>query len=254
MPKKSLGQNFLRDRKYVKQFVNTLKLDNNDQILEIGPGEGAVTGLVFSTILGNNINNISYTAVEIDESLAQKLEQNYRTKIDFTVINQNFLDFDLSKYIGIKIFGSIPYYISSPILHKIIFESDFILCSMIVQKEFAEKLIFKESKVNYWSMLLIDFDVSIVSLIPNKAFYPIPKVDSAIIKIIPNDKHSITNMRAWSKFLHHLFLHQRKMIKKNFDNNLLAEANIDGNLRPSQLTTTQIINLFKLHNKNNETL
>ena len=245
MPKKSLGQNFLRERKYVQQFVNTLKLSHSDTILEIGPGEGAVTGLVLNTIIQNNIENIKYTAIELDRNLANRLVDNYRTEINFTVLNENFLDSNLSTYTNIKIFGSIPYYISSPILHKILFESDFAICSLIVQKEFGEKLIYKESKTNYWSLLCLDYNIEIVTLIPNTAFYPVPKVDSIILKLIPKTDKKINDMKSWSKFLHHLFLHQRKMIKKNFSTEALSLAGIDGTLRPSQLTISQVLDLFK---------
>lgn len=244
--KRNLGQNFLINKKYVKGAVSALQISDNDAILEIGPGQGAITGYVMQKILRENIQGINYTAIELDIDLIENLNQNFRTNIlKFKVIQGNFLDLNLSELAFNKIIGAIPYYITSPIIHKLVHESLFENCVLIVQKEFAEKIVWKNSKLTYWSLFLINYDVEIIEYVPRNAFKPAPKVDSAIIRLKPKQQKVVKNTQDWSKFLHRLFLTPRKMLNKRFDKQELLAVDISPNLRSSQLDLKSVLDLYK---------
>ena len=118
-PKKSLGQNFLRDEGVISRIVASLDISGDDTIIEIGPGRGALTEKLVAT--GNRV-----IAIEIDRQLVPVLRTQYHFNSNFSVIEGDILDFDLAGlFYGIdptkvKIVGNLPYYISTPIIQRLI--------------------------------------------------------------------------------------------------------------------------------------
>lgn len=249
--KKALGQNFLIDITAIKEMVKNLdlNLDGQDQkqILEIGPG----TGLVTQEILNNKTTKV--TAIELDKELIEYLKNKFSIEIEqkrLEIINDNILDF-LPNYKSekpYKVLGSLPYYITSPILHKLVYMRDKPdIAVIMIQKEVAEKISENAPKANYLSTIIQTFyDVELVQIVGRKAFDPAPNVDSAIVKLtkINNPQVSLENIKKYEGFLHKGHSNPRKMLNKVFTAQELEKAQLDSNLRPQNISIEQWINTF----------
>ena len=257
--KKSLGQNYLIDLNIVKKIINLTKV-NNKNILEIGPGKGALT----EEILKNKPKSL--ILIEKDNLLSKKLKLKYSDNKKITIYNKDILKFDFEKILKANslIVGNLPYNISSQILAKIIkFKkwppkySDLIF---MFQKELAERIIgrFNTSKYgrlsilrNYRLYILNKFNVS-----PN-CFAPRPKVDSTVLHFKPNKKifKEIKNIESLEKITQILFSSKRKMINKAiskiFKNPkvLSQKLNINLSLRPDQLSENDFYRIVEYYEK-----
>ena len=241
--KKSLGQNFLIDKNIIKKIVNLVNVKNRD-ILEIGPGSGALT----EEILKNNPKSIS--VIEKDNNLANKLRNNFKNEI-VKVYNDDILKFDLEK-IDKKnsiIFGNLPYNISSQILIKILkfkkWPPKFTDIIFMFQKELAEKILGKFHSSDYGRLSIIaNFRLKYKSkfLVSKNCFIPKPKVVSQVIHFKPkeNTGHIINNLNNLEKITNLMFSNKRKMINKNISrilsvNEIRKLGNIDLKSRPSDI-------------------
>ncbi len=241
--KKSLGQNFLIDKNIIKKIVNLVNVKNRD-ILEIGPGSGALT----EEILKNNPKSIS--VIEKDNNLANKLRNNFKNE-SVKVYNDDILKFDLEK-IDKKnsiIFGNLPYNISYQILIKILkfkkWPPKFTDIIFMFQKELAEKILGKFHSSDYGRLSIIaNFRLKYKSkfLVSKNCFIPKPKVVSQVIHFKPkeNTGHIINNLNNLEKITNLMFSNKRKMINKNISrilsvNEIKKLGNIDLKSRPSDI-------------------
>ena len=216
--KKSLGQNYLIDLNIIKKIVDLTEIYNKN-ILEIGPGKGALT----EQILKNKPKSL--ILIEKDNLLAQELKLKYQNNKKIIIYNKDILKFNFEKKIKNNsiIFGNLPYNISSQILVKIIrFKESTPKYSSLIfmfQKEMAERIVgkFNTSKygrlsilANYKLKVLTKFNVS-----PN-CFFPKPKVDSTVLHFKPNKEmfKKIKNIENLEKITNMLFSNKRKMINK----------------------------------------
>jgi len=191
---KSLGQNFLTDWSVVKKIVDAADVNKNDLVIEIGPGVGSMTGE-----LASRAGHV--TAVEIDKYLIPALSENLKEFSNVTIINKDVLKVDFKKEIfektaeeridfkpgAVKVVANLPYYITTPIIMKLLEENPGIdQMVFMVQKEVAERMIAKPSgkdygalsvSVQYYSRPEIAFDV------PPHCFVPQPDVMSTVIKL-----------------------------------------------------------------------
>jgi len=245
-PKKYLGQNFLKSDKYAQIAVNELGIELLDNVLEIGPGNGALT----KHILPISLNSL--TLVEFDRDLIAGLKLFTKDQSKAQILNQNILDEDVNVYQ--KIIGAIPYNITTPIIHKLLAKPPYAkIIVLIIQKEVAQKICNKN--LNYFNLLTFFYDKKIVSHIKNTEFYPAPKVDSSIIKFTLNQNkldifdQKIENINQWSKYLHQLFRNPRKKIKSSFNVEFLEKALINQDLRAHQLSLEDVINLYLVTKK-----
>ncbi len=213
--KKKYGQNFLNDQNVIDKIVNSINPDENDLIVEIGPGAGALT----KKLKKYNCNLIAF---EIDEDTKQfllPLEDN-KTKI----IYEDFLTSDVKHQIDIiphnklYILGNLPYYITTPIIEKII---DLKLypesITIMVQKEVADRFLAKPGvkEYGYMTVLLnLYFAIEKVCDVPRKLFYPIPNVDSTVL-ILKKDNKEIKNYDHFKNLLKNAFQFKRKTINNN---------------------------------------
>jgi 16S rRNA (adenine1518-N6/adenine1519-N6)-dimethyltransferase len=244
---KSLGQNFLQDKVLVRRMVRELNIANGDTILEIGPGHGALTEEIVSFIAGSKTKLI---AVEIDERLAGKLDMMYAEVPNVTIVQDDFLSWFKEYKPGsdYKIIGSLPYYITSPILHsmvKAVLRPK--VCVFMVQKEVAEKIAVGAPDASYLSIFVQTFfDVTILETVDRTKFDPEPEVDSAIIKLARKDAvPNIASLEHYEGFLHKGFSHPRKMLNKAFTPEELANAGIDASLRAQNLDVDAWVKFFK---------
>ena len=241
--KKSLGQNFLIDKNIIKKIVNLVNIKNRD-ILEIGPGGGALT----EEILKNNPKSIS--VIEKDNNLASKLRNNFKNE-SVKIYNDDILKFDLEK-IDKKnsiIFGNLPYNISSQILIKILkfkkWPPKFTDIIFMFQKELAEKILGKFHSSDYGRLSIItNFRLKYKSkfLVSKNCFIPKPNVLSQVIHFKPkeNTGHIIKNLNNLEKITNLMFSNKRKMINKNISrilsvNEIRKLGNIDLKSRPSDI-------------------
>lgn len=241
-PKKALGQNFFVNENLGNTLVEYVKNNNPEVIVEIGSGQG------FFTKKLNSITS-SLVLIEKDDEFSKNLQNEYPNA---EVINTDFLEWDFSeleKYSDKRIifFGSLPYNVSKPIIHRILSSKYFKNPSFfIIQKEVAEKYTAKEPDNNIISLRSQLFANSKKLLdIGAGSFIPRPKVTSSYITFVPNNRKDDINHDKFIKFLELSFRTPRKTLKNNLgpvnlesiDNTLLQK-------RPSELSLDQYISIF----------
>jgi 16S rRNA (adenine1518-N6/adenine1519-N6)-dimethyltransferase len=225
---KSLGQHFLVDPKYHQRIVDAVAPVRGDIVIEIGPG----TGLLTRHLLASPLEKlISY---ELDARAIPELREMFSAEGDrFEVVEQDFLEVDLSalarKYDRkIRVVGNIPYYITSPILFKLIDERDSVQDAvLLVQKEVADRLVASPRTKAYGiPTVLANFfgEVKQLFRVPAGAFRPAPKVDSAVVRIdFSRDHFTRTGTSrppnfddlAFRKLVRALFAMRRKTVRNN---------------------------------------
>mgnify|MGYP001272296289 CR=1 FL=1 len=251
-PKKSLGQNFLIDKKILELIVSSTII-NSQTILEVGPGTGNLT----SFILNNKPKK--FYVVEKDKNLSENLKNKFNNKLviinkDILDINENFLSDE-----KIKVFGNLPYNISTEILSKWIrnLSGDFWFEELILmfQKEVADRIIAKYNTSQYGRLsILSNWKLNIRKICDVKpaSFYPKPKIDSSILHFTPKKKFlNLKNVKNLELVTRIFFNHRRKMLRKpynqlfNGNEEILKKLNIDLNLRPQNLNFQTYYDLAK---------
>ena len=243
-PKKSLGQNFLIDKNIIKKIVSLVKIKNKN-IIEIGPGRGALTNEIIKQFPK------SLFLIEKDEKLSKELILKYSENKKVKVITGDILKLDLEK-ITLKnsvIFGNLPYNISSQILVKLIkfktWTPNFSDLVLMFQKELADKITGKFNTKHYGRLsILTNYRLNIIQkfLVSNNCFFPKPKVISQVIHLQPKKRKRLyfKNMYNLEKITQFFFSNKRKMINKKIKNLLLENQikkirELKLNLRPSNL-------------------
>lgn len=249
-PKKGLGQNFLVDEEVVADLVAAANLTKEDAVLEVGAGTGVLT-----KELAKRAGKVF--AFELDRDLIPILKKEFQESNNIEVVNKDFLKTSPARYVEtprrgvstLKIVGSIPYQITSPLIHKLLtLEPKPTLVVLLIQKEVAEKITAKPPKATYLSNIIkLLGNVEIVRFVPKTAFWPVPEVGGAIIKIVcscdPCGRPSGTDVEDFQKFLHRGFQNPRKMLRHKFDTEVLESCNIEP-ARRSQ--TLELDEWFKL--------
>ena len=251
-PKKSLGQNFLTDKNILQKISNTVKINEDTEILEIGPGTGNLT----EYLLKKKPKKI--TLVEKDTNLSKLLKSKFGENIH--IINEDFLNFSKYNSLGknLIIFGNLPFNISSQILVKLIINKDKLKFQKIVfmfQKELADRILSTQNSKNYGRLTILTnwkFKIDrIIDISPN-SFYPKPKVNSSLLLLTPKKKIFQFKKPENLEYITRVFFNQRrKKIKKPFNQlfnnaNQIAEGlNIDLNLRPQNLNHQDYYSIAK---------
>lgn len=183
-PRKRFGQNFLQDNAIIDEILLASEVTKEDTVLEIGPGRGAITGL-----LAERAKRL--IAVEIDWDLAGELKQRFSGQEHVNIIEGDILKLDLREILGdgdnLKVVANLPYYITTPIIMDLL-ESGlkFQKIVVMVQKEVALRMCAEHDTADYGALsLAVQFftDPHIVTPVPASAFYPRPKVDSAVVAL-----------------------------------------------------------------------
>ena len=250
---KSLGQNFLINNDIVKATINALDLKKDDEILEIGPGLGALSEQILS-------NDCYLTAIEIDKNMVDILENTFSDNKKFTIVNQDILKFDIADFINhktkkIKIVSNLPYYITSQILNKIILSDlDFDCFIAMMQKEVGKKIINPTRKdLNPLQVILqMEYEVSIVKYVSKNDFLPRPEVDSIILSFKKNKSSYLLNKQFFIEFLKFVFQNRRKTIIKNLSEkyprdrllNIFKKLNLSEDKRIDEIELDEIIKLY----------
>lgn len=233
--KKSLGQHFLRSERALSVIVEAGNLSPNDTVLEIGPGEGALTKKLLET--GARI-----IAVEKDDELFKFLKEKF-SKIE--LIHADILEYTPTG--AYKLIANIPYNITGAILEKFLSaDRQPTRCVLLVQKEVAERIVTRDNKESILSISVKAYGTpQYIETVKAGSFVPAPKVDSAILLIENISKDFFKNFseKDFFELIHAAFKSKRKKLSSNlatvFDKekvlNAFRELNLDENLRAEDL-------------------
>jgi 16S rRNA (adenine1518-N6/adenine1519-N6)-dimethyltransferase len=179
-PRKRLGQNFLRDRSYLPKIIDAADIQPDDSVVEIGAGTGVLTRALVQT-------GVRVLAIELDDSLYALLTEEFADELRLRVWHGNALDFDPCAHSPgpYKLLGNIPYYITGPIVRRFLeAECKPELLVLMVQREVAERMTAGKGDLSLLGVSVQFYATpSIVATVPAEAFYPRPRVDSAIVKL-----------------------------------------------------------------------
>ena len=258
-PKKSLGQNFLNDDRILNDIVKCGNITNNDIILEIGPGTGNLT----EKILKKNPKKL--IVVEKDKELSANLLNKFGKKVN--IINNDILKcYNIFKHNRpIKVFGNLPYNISTKILISFIklpnIENNFSKFIFVFQKEVAERIIAKYNSTYFGRLSILTswkMNCSKIFDISPRSFYPVPKVWSSLLVFNPKHKVELLMKPKNLEHITNIFFNQRrKMIRKPMKQlfsdyeNVALKLNLDLNLRPQNLPVNKYIDICKIYEKLN---
>ncbi|RGD75113.1 16S rRNA (adenine(1518)-N(6)/adenine(1519)-N(6))-dimethyltransferase RsmA [Anaerofustis stercorihominis] len=258
--KKDLGQNFLTDENIVLKIVDSLELKDDEVVLEVGPGMGSLT---------QKLAERAYKvyAVEIDTRAVNMLEETLSEYDNIEIINKDILKTDLSEILEdgikenrkIKFISNLPYYITSPILMKVL-EDKVMFESIVVmlQKEVATRLNAKVNTKDYSSFTIaVDYYAEVERLfnVPKTVFVPMPKVDSTVLRVIPRkeSKVDVDNQDMFFKVVKAAFMNRRKMVFNSLSNglavnkdllkNALINSGLDEKVRAENITIEQFVKL-----------
>ncbi|MCD4756035.1 hypothetical protein K8R20_00215 [bacterium] len=232
-PKRSLGQNFFRNKSLAKHIANLVLESSPKHITEIGPGKGAFTTLFYGATK-------DMTLIETDVILSTELVNQFKNA---TILHRDFLELPLT-FSPTTYFGSLPYNISKPIIKKILISDTFTNPAFfIIQKEVAEK--YTNRNTNLLGLMReIYADCKILLTIKPDSFYPKPKVTSSFIKFTPHDKYQGVDKKALEKLIRISFTQPRKTLKNNLRNTKYVLLDQEQSLRPNQLTLDQYISIL----------
>ena len=245
--KKSLGQHFLKDENICRKIVSSLQQQSFRQLLEVGPGGGALTKYLLE------LKDIDFKGVELDDEKVDYLLKTW-PQLTGKIIHQNFLDIEKPFTGKFTVVGNFPYNISTQILFKIVEWKEDVECAVgMFQKEVAQRVAAKEgSKVYGVISVLIQafFKVEYLFDVHEKCFQPPPKVKSGVIRLLPNP--ATPAMRSEKDFflLVKTAFNQRRKTLRNAVKSLFDAAILQDELfnkRAEQLTVEQFAELtFKM--------
>lgn len=257
--KKKFGQNFLNDVNLLDSIVSDAGIVSDSQVLEIGPGAGALTKSLAKVAE-------KVVAVEIDEELRPFLNlvcaENKNTDVvfaDFMKLAKEDIEKNFTKKYSVV--ANLPYYITTPIIFKILEENYNVdSLTLMVQKEVAERFVADERSKEYGAvsvMLQSQADLKITRVVPRTMFHPQPNVDSAVIHIKLNDKKfDIPHKGVFAKLVKSAFAWRRKTllnclemglnITKEQAQNVIEKAGLPANIRGEKLSIANFIALSNI--------
>ncbi len=249
--KKSLGQNFIYDINLLNAIVSDGEVEATDTVLEIGAGVGSLT-----KVLCQRAHKV--ISFEIDKNLIPYLENLKQKYKNLTLHYQDFMLADIQSLNlhNARVVANIPYYITTPIIFKLIDNINYFKSILVlIQKEVAERFSAKPKTKDYGitSVILQSiFDVRITRIIKKECFTPSPKVDSALIKLVPHNKYSIEDFDGFKKFVQNAFSMRRKTLINNLKllydkaqlENALTKLNYNINVRPEEISVEDFIKLY----------
>lgn len=251
--KKRFGQNFLIDEMVIERIVNSIKPQADDNIIEIGPGLGAITRLLLK-------HTDSLNVIELDRDVIPKLLFNCRNEGTPIVHEIDVLNFDFTKFRfstasqkKLRVVGNLPYNISTPVLFLLLKHRDDIQdMHFMLQKEVVERIAAQPGNRIYGRlsvMIQTYFKVTPLFLVPSTAFTPPPKVESAILRLIPDNTFSdrVKDHKAYEDLIRQSFSQRRKTLRNNLkkfcDTDQIISAGIDPGKRPEELSLDDFLKL-----------
>jgi 16S rRNA (adenine1518-N6/adenine1519-N6)-dimethyltransferase len=259
LPKKLLGQHFLKNPALLRKLTELAGVRNEDIVVEIGAGMGDLT-----LELARRTKFVY--SFELDRVLYEKLMERFSAIKNIKLVRADFLKHnfgEISKEYRekLKIVANIPYKITTPLLLKFINEIEYIKdCHILLQKEVAQRITSMPGNKNYGSLtvlLQVYFNIKILKYINRGSFSPPPKVDSAFVKLEPRQLPEVekTKLQDFSRFLRLCFSRRRKIIYNILNSlkiippdelhKLLEETGIKPSARPEELKVEELVRVFK---------
>ena len=261
---KNLGQNFLINEEVVKNIVESSKIEKQDMVIEIGPGLGTLTKKLIEKA-GKVL------CVEIDSKMIKILKERFSEKENFEIINEDILKIDLNKIIkenknekikNVKVVANLPYYITTPIIMKLLEEKlDIQSITVMIQKEVADRLIETPGGKNTGAITYTVYyycESEKIMEVPNSSFIPEPEVTSEVIKMnLRNEPPvDIKNTKVMFMIIKSAFMQRRKTLLNALTNTkvflsrqegieILKKLNLDENVRAEELTIQDFANIAK---------
>ncbi len=255
--KKQFGQNFLNSPRIIHQIVASIQPKNNQHLVEIGPGEAALTKPLLEVVKKLDI-------IEIDNDLIAPLTQRFQDNPAFNLHHTDALKFDYSQLLEpaesqLRIVGNLPYNISSPLMFHLLTYADKIQdMHFMLQKEVVSRITSKPGYKTYGRlsvMLQYHCLTEFLFSVGPENFTPSPKVDSAIIRLTPYLKKPFiaNNETDFTNFVRQSFSQKRKNLRNNLkgwlDDKQIQQCNIDPNIRAEQLSVESFVNLCNFYSK-----
>lgn len=255
--RKRFGQNFLNDENVIENIVAAIQPKKDQALVEIGPGLAALT-LPVSQYVDH------LTVIEIDRDLATRLLENPFLKDKINVIQQDAMTVDFTALANqmnqpLRVFGNLPYNISTPLMFHL-FQFTHAISDMhfMLQKEVVNRLVAAPNSKAYGRLsVMAQYYCQIIPVleVPPYAFKPAPKVDSAVVKLIPHKSlpHPVNDVRALSRITTEAFNQRRKTIRNSLSNIFSAESltnlGIDLDARAENLSVQQYCQLANAYSK-----
>jgi 16S rRNA (adenine1518-N6/adenine1519-N6)-dimethyltransferase len=253
-PRKQFGQHWLRSEKVLAKILTAAQLQLDDYVLEIGPGTGNLTKLLLPQVR-------SLTAVEIDRDLCVQLRRKF-TQENFDLIEASILEISLPES-STKVVANIPYNITGPILEKLLGTitspiNQFERIVLLVQKEIADRIVAKAGHKAYGGLSVrVQYlaECQFVCDVPAQAFFPPPKVNSAVVCLLPRSlPKPASNPQLLKTIIELGFATRRKMLRNNLGNvierdrlvALLEQMEINPQVRAEDLSVEQWVELSEM--------
>lgn len=265
---KRFGQNFLIDDNILENIVKSAEITNNDLVIEIGPGLGNLTEYL--------LEKAAYVIlVEIDNNMINILNDRFKNNNNnYILLNDDILKVNVDeiienienklnrKFEKIKVVANLPYYITTPIIFKLLQNENRINeITVMVQKEVAERIVAKNKTKDYGILtLMVNYlgtsDIKLI--VPNNSFIPAPNVTSAVIKITKNKRFTVKDEELLFKLIHSSFAQRRKKIINSLESTkflnmskpeleeLFNECNISLNARAEELELQDYIKIVDI--------
>ncbi|MDC1065024.1 16S rRNA (adenine(1518)-N(6)/adenine(1519)-N(6))-dimethyltransferase RsmA [Candidatus Pseudothioglobus singularis] len=247
-PRKRFGQNFLVDQQIINQIVSTISPKKNDNIIEIGPGKGALTFPLIDYLESIHV-------IEIDRDLIALLQKKNNLKI--TIHESDALVFNFDKFKQkVRIVGNLPYNISSPLLfHLLNYRDNIIDMTFMLQKEVVDRIVAPPGSKAYGRISVIMqtfFDTELMFVVPKESFDPQPKIESAILYLNTKKQSLVQNSKPLEEIVKIAFSQRRKTLKNCLKSVLnQSQTDIDLSQRAEMLSIENFVTLMNDYEKQN---
>lgn len=231
---KRFGQNFLIDDNVLESIVEVSEITGDDLVIEIGPGLGNLTEYLIQKA-GHVL------LIEIDGNMIKILNDRFESNSKYTLINDDVLKVNIDeiienlevkkkcRYKRVKVVANLPYYITTPIIFKLLQDSNRIEdITVMVQKEVAERMVATPKSKAYGILTLMVEYLSIASIeiiVPKESFIPSPDVTSAVIKLVKEKRYKTKNEERLFKLIHSAFAQRRKKMINSLESTRFMEMN-----------------------------
>lgn len=253
--KKMFGQNFLIDDNILQNIVESANVNEQDTVIEIGPGLGNLTHYILE-------KGAKVIAFEIDADMIQILNDRFGNASNLEIINKDILKVDMNEYLKnnrVKIIANLPYYITSPIIFKLLeYRKNIQSITIMIQKEVADRINAKPHSKDY-GVITINTnymaDVEKLFNVPNTSFIPAPNVTSAVIQIKPNESKEkeldIQDEEIFKDLVKKAFSARRKKLSNSLQNSsinnmskqdiekMIEQAGLNLNCRAEEVSVEQ---------------
>ncbi len=259
-PRHRFGQNFMIDQNLVRLVAEAGEIGAGGLVIEVGPGTGTLTQELLARAG-------AVVAVEIDRDLAAMLRRQFEHEPKFSLIEGDALagkhgiNADLAERIRqslavsqtVKLVANLPYNIASPLVIELLIAGVSLL-AFTVQKEVADRFRAGSNDDAYGPLSVMAQMLGRVDLLrtlPPQAFWPAPKIESALVRIVREDRVGKDRIRVFGEFVHKVFSFRRKTLRKalaqgRYDaETILGKTAIDGGVRPETLTPEQFLQMFE---------